>query len=170
LKVARQAIAIGESALQEEYSTVDKDRLLIPALAGIYNRFAPFSYAFIRIVIALMFLVGGIDKIFHGGAARIAAGNITNLGLKPPYAWAWAVTLLEFFGAILLGLGLFTRPVAFALTVELTVIAFGIMALRGFFWTTGGMEVALLMEVATIGFVFGGGGRYSLDAWRRREF
>jgi hypothetical protein len=32
------------------------------------------------------------------------------------------------------------------------------------------MEVALLMEVATIGFVFGGGGRYSLDAWRRREF
>jgi putative oxidoreductase len=156
--------------LQEEYSVVDKDRLLIPALAAIYNRLAPFSYAFIRIVIALMFLVGGIDKIFHGGAARIAVGNITTLGLKPPYAWAWAVTLLEFFGAILLGLGLFTRPVAFALTIELTVIAFGIMALRGFFWTTGGMEVALLMEVATIGFVFGGGGRYSLDAWRRREF
>jgi putative oxidoreductase len=133
--------------LQEEYSVVDKDRLLIPALAAIYNRLAPFSYAFIRIVIALMFLVGGIDKIFHGGAARIAAGNITTLGLKPPYAWAWAVTLLEFFGAILLGLGLFTRPVAFALTVELTVIAFGIMALRGFFWTTGGMEVALLMKL-----------------------
>ena len=156
--------------MQEEYPAVDKDRLLIPALAGIYSRLAPLSYAFIRIVIAWMFLVGGIDKLFHGGAGRIAVGNITNLGLKPPYAWAWAVTLLEFFGAILLGLGLFTRPVAFALAVELTVIAFGIMALRGFFWTTGGMEVALLMEAATIGFVFGGGGRYSLDRVWRREF
>jgi hypothetical protein len=28
----------------------------------------------------------------------------------------------------------------------------------------------LLMEAATIGFVFGGGGRYSLDRLWRREF
>ena len=156
--------------MQEEYSAVEKDRLLVPALAGIYSRLAPFSYAFIRLVIAWMFLIAGIDKVFHGGAARIAAGNITSLGLTPPDAWAWTVALLELFGAILLGLGLFTRPVAFALAVELTVIAFGIMALRGFFWTTGGMEVALLMEAATIGFVFGGGGRYSLDRLWGREF
>jgi putative oxidoreductase len=85
-------------------------------------------------------------------------------------AWAWVVTGLEFFGAILLGLGLFTRPVAVALTVELTVIAFGIMALRGFFWTVGGMEVALLMGIACIGFILGGGGRYSLDRMIGREF
>jgi putative oxidoreductase len=60
--------------------------------------------------------------------------------------------------------------VAFALAIELTVIAFGVMSARGFFWTTGGMEVALLMELATIGFVLGGGGRYSLDRLLGREF
>jgi putative oxidoreductase len=156
--------------MREESSTVDDSRLMVPALAGCYRTLAPLSYAFIRIAVALMFFSGGVDKIFHGGTARIAAGNITALGLTPPLAWAWAVTILEFFGAILLALGLFTRPVAFALTVELTVIAFGIMSARGFFWTTGGMEVALLMEFATIGFVFGGGGRYSLDRLIGREF
>jgi putative oxidoreductase len=123
-----------------------------------------------RVVVALMFLPVGIDKMFYGGAARVAAGNITGLGLTPPLAWGWAVAVTEFFGAILLALGLFTRPVAFVLAVELTVIAFGIMALKGFFWTAGGMEVALLMELATIGFIFGGGGRYSLDRLIGREF
>jgi putative oxidoreductase len=154
----------------EESSTVDERRLMIPALAGIYRHLAPLSYAFMRVVVALMFLPVGIDKIFYGGAARVAAGNITALGLRPPLAWGWAVTIVEFFGAIMLALGLFTRPVAFALTVELTVIAFGIMSLKGFFWTTGGLEVALLMELATIGFIFGGGGRYSLDRLIGREF
>jgi putative oxidoreductase len=154
----------------DEAGTIDKSRLIIPALAGLYGRVAPLSYAFLRILIALMFLSGGIDKIFHGGAARIAAGNITMLGLQPPLAWAWAVTGLEFFGAILLGLGLFTRPVAVAFAIELAVIAFGIMALRGFFWTVGGMEVALLMEFAVIGFILGGGGRYSLDRMIGRKF
>jgi putative oxidoreductase len=154
----------------DEAHTIDRDRLYIPALGGVYRSVAPLSYALLRIIIALMFLSGGVDKIFHGGAARIAAGNITALGLTPPMAWAWVVTGLEFFGAILLGLGLFTRPVAVALTVELTVIAFGIMALRGFFWTVGGMEVALLMGIACIGFILGGGGRYSLDRMIGREF
>jgi putative oxidoreductase len=154
----------------EESSAVDENRLMIPTLAGLYRHLAPLSYAFMRVVVALMFLPVGIDKMFYGGTPRIAAGNITALGLTPPLVWGWAVTITEFFGAIMLALGLFTRPVAFALTVELTVIAFGIMSLKGFFWTTGGMEVALLMELATIGFIFGGGGRYSLDRLIGREF
>ena len=154
----------------DESGRIDERRLLIPALAGIYRRLAPLAYAILRIVLALMFLTAGIDKVFLGGAGRIATGNITALGLTPPLAWAWLVAVVEFAGAILLGLGLFTRPAAFALAVELAVIGFGIMALRGFFWTAGGLEVALLMMLAAIGFVFGGGGRYSLDRRIGREF
>lgn len=44
------------------------------------------------------------------------------------------------------------------------------MALRGFFRTVDGIEIALLMEFATIGFIFGGGGRYSLDRLIGRKF
>jgi putative oxidoreductase len=145
-------------------------RLIIPGLAGFYRQVAPLGYALLRVTLALMFLSGGIDKVFLGGADRIATGNITRLGLAPTTGWAWLVAGVEFFGAILLGLGLFTRPAAFALTVELFVIAFFIMLPRGMFWTSGGIEVALLMLLMAIGFVFGGGGRYSLDRLIGREF
>jgi putative oxidoreductase len=128
------------------------------------------SYAFVRIVIALVLLLDSIDKIFLGGAGRIATGNIAKLGLPLPHAWAWTVAGLEFFGSILLGLGLFTRPVAVAFAVMLTVIAFGIAAPRGYFWTSNGAEISLLLEFAIIGFIFGGGGRYSLNRLIGREF
>lgn len=154
----------------DETSNTDKNRLIIPQLAGFYGHVAPLSYAFMRIVIALVLLPDGFDKIFLGGADRIAAGNIAKLGLPLPHAWAWTVAGLEFFGSMLLGLGLFTRPVAVACAVMLTVIAFGIAVPRGFFWTSNGAEVALLMEFAIIGFIFGGGGRYSLDRLIGREF
>jgi putative oxidoreductase len=156
--------------MREESTTINEGALVFPALAGAYRKLAPFGYALMRVAIGLSFVNGGVDKLLFNGTARIAAGNITALGLTPPMAWAWAVTILEFGGGILLILGLFTRLAAVALTIELTVIAFGIMALRGFFWTTGGMEVALLMEAATIAFVLGGGGRFSLDRLMGREF
>src|SRR5271170_2560344 len=147
----------------DETSAVDESKLIMPQLAGIYRHVASFGYLFMRIMIALVFLPPGISKVLLGDAANIV-GPITKLGLAPPFAWAWIVAVLEFFGSILLAIGLFTRPVAFAFAVELSVIAAFIMAPRGgFLWTHGGAEVALLLEAAMIGFVFGGGGRYSVD-------
>jgi putative oxidoreductase len=154
----------------DETSNIDERRLIIPGLAGLYRGVAPFAYAFIRVLAALVLLPGGIDKMFYGGVARIATGNIASMGLPLPYAWAWAVASIELFGAIMLGLGLFTRPVAFAATIMLAVISFGIMIKRGMFWTTGGIEVALLLGLVTLAFVIGGGGRYSLDRLMGREF
>jgi putative oxidoreductase len=145
-------------------------RLIVPALADLYRRAAPLSYAFIRVLMGLMLLSPGIDKMFYGGAGRIAVGNIARLGVQPPLAWAWTVAGLEFFGGILLILGLFTRPVAFALAVELTVITSGILAPRGWLWTVSGFEVGLLLTLVLIGLVLGGSGRYSLDRLIGREF
>ena len=154
----------------DETSNVDRDRLIIPQLAGLYSFAAPLSYVFLRIVVALVIFPDGIEKLFLGGVERIATGNIAKLGLQFPFAWAWVVGCLEFFGAILLGLGLFTRPVAVALLVMLTVIAGGIALPRGMLWTSNGVEVALLLALASIGFIFGGGGRYSVDRALGREF
>jgi putative oxidoreductase len=153
----------------DETSTIDKERLIIPALAGPYRVLGPPAYAAIRVLTALMLFPGGIDKLFYGGAARIGGGAITAMGWPVPYAWAWAVTCID-LGAIMLALGLFTRPVAFAMTVQLAVIAFEIMIKRGMFWTSGGIEVALLLGLVTFAFVLGGGGRYSLDHVIGREF
>lgn len=154
----------------DETEKLDQRRLLLPSLAGVYSATAPLAYAFIRVVTALDLFPGGIDKLLYGGAARIAVGNVTALGFPYPYAWAWAVAIIEFFGSMLLALGLFTRPVAFAFVVMLSVISFGIMIHRGLFWTAGGLEVALLLDLVCFAILLGGGGRYSLDRVIGREF
>jgi putative oxidoreductase len=130
----------------------------------------PLSYAYIRIVMGLLFLPIGIDKLFMGGAGRIAAGNILRVGLEPPLVWGWFVGCVEFSAAILLIFGLFTRVAAFALTIELTTIIWFIVRPRGWVWTVNGVEVALLLLFVAIGLVLGGSGRYSLDRKIGREF
>jgi putative oxidoreductase len=130
----------------------------------------PLSYAYIRVVMGLMFLPIGIDKIFFGGAGRIAAGNILRIGVEPPLAWAWMVACVEFSSAILLILGLFTRVAAFALAIELSTIIWFVVRPRGWVWTVNGVEVALLLLVVAVGLVLGGSGRYSLDRRIGREF
>lgn len=145
-------------------------RLFIPQLAPVYALAAPLGYAFMRVVMGLMFLPSGIDKMFLGGNERIAAGNLKALGLADAIAWSWAVAGTEFFGAVLIILGLFTRFAAFALVCMLSVITFGIQIKSGFLWAPRGFEVGLVMMLMFIAICFGGGGRYSLDRVIGREF
>ena len=154
----------------DESSTIDERRLVFPGLAGLYRRLAPLGYLFTRVAFAVVILYSGWEKVFEGGVQRIAAGNVAKAGFSPPLAWAWAVGCLEFFGVILLVLGLFTRPVAFALAIQMAVITFLIQWNNGYFWTARGIEFALLLMLVCIAFVIGGGGRYSLDRKLGREF
>jgi putative oxidoreductase len=130
----------------------------------------PFAYAFARIWFALLILPSGFEKVFSDGAARIAAGNVLKTGFYPPLFWAWVVALLEFIGMILLAVGLFTRPIAFMMAVELGVIVFMIQMPNGWFWTSRGTEFAAILFVVCCAFVLGGGGRYSLDRKLGKEF
>lgn len=156
--------------MRDETDAIEARRLIFPGLASLYNLGAPLSYAFIRVLVGLVFLPSGIDKMFLGGHARIAEGNIAALGLVPRYGWAWAVAGLEFFGAILFALGLLTRAVSFAFVVQLAVITFLLQINSGYFWSSRGFEVGLLLWLIFIAYCFGGGGRYSLDRMIRREF
>ena len=139
-------------------------------LESLHDRMVPIAYAFARVYYALLILPSGYEKVFHDGAARIAAGNVLKTGLQPPLFWAWAVAYLEFYGMILLALGLLTRPIAFAFAIELAVIVLTIQMPNGYFWTSRGAEFALMLFVVCLAFLFGGGGRYSLDRRLGREF
>jgi putative oxidoreductase len=146
------------------------DRRLLPGVAWAREKYADATYALMRVAIALFILPSGYNKVFEGGAARIAKGNVLKAGFEPPEFWAWLVGGLEFFGVILLALGLLTRPVALMLAFEMWVIAFRVHNDAGFFWTAHGYEYALLMMGIFIAFMIGGGGRYSLDRKLGREF
>jgi putative oxidoreductase len=130
----------------------------------------PFAYAFARVWFALLILPSGYEKVFSDGAARIAAGNILKTGFSPPMFWAWVVSLLEFVGMILLAAGLFTRPIALMMAIELGVIVVMIQMPNGWYWTSRGAEFAAILFVVCLAFVLGGGGRLSLDRKLGREF
>jgi putative oxidoreductase len=130
----------------------------------------PFAYAFARVWFALLILPSGYEKVFSDGASRIAAGNMLKTGFYPPLFWAWVVALLEFVGMILLAAGLFTRPIALMMAVELGVIVVAIQMPNGWYWTSRGTEFAAILFVVCCAFVLGGGGRFSLDRKLGKEF
>jgi putative oxidoreductase len=134
------------------------------------ERLIPLAYVFARVYYAALILPSGYEKVFQDGAARIAAGNVLKTGLQPPLFWAWAVAYLEFYGMILLALGLLTRPIAFAFAIEMAFIVVAIQLPNGYFWTSRGAEFAIMLFVVCLAFLFGGGGRYSVDRRLGREF
>ena len=162
-----------------QYHTFLLGMLLAVAIGGagrhavqqsIKQGLVPLGYAFSRVWFALLILPSGYEKVFADGVSRIASGNVLKTGFYPPTFWAWIVALLEFFGMILLALGLGTRIVAFMFAVELAVIAVSIQMPNGYFWTSRGAEFALALFLVCLAYVFGGGGRYSLDRRIGREF
>jgi putative oxidoreductase len=149
---------------------MDETRLFFPGLAGLYRCLSPLGYALARFAVGATIFPHGFEKVFQGGVYRIAEGNILKLGLSPPLAWAWLVAVVECFGTAMLAFGLFTRPVALALAIEMTVIVFGIHFANGYAWTSRGFEYPMLLGLLCFAFVLGGGGKYSLDRLIGREF
>lgn len=147
---------------------VDRNKLFVPAAASFYEKFAPFAYPLIRVALGLILIPHGFAKLF-GADAVPASRNFVNFGWAYPLAWAYAIGALEFFGAILLALGLFTRIVAAAFVVEMAVISFAVLY-PNWSWGRRGMEYALFMGIIALAIVLRGGGRWSLDRLIGREF
>lgn len=138
-------------------------RLMVPGLAGLYDALAPYSYSFMRFCVGAMLVPHGYAKLFHGGAAGLAAGYFTKWGLPAPLAWGYWIALLEFGGGILLAVGLLTRPVAFLIAFEMAVAVIAVHLPNGFFWTGRGYEYPLLWGLLALAIAIRGGDRLSLD-------
>ncbi len=117
----------------------------------------------LRIGAALIFLSAGTMKLFAVPVGVPPAG-----GHVPYFSEVGLAGLLELVGGFLLVLGLFTRPVAFVLAVEMAVAYFQVHFRQGF-WTVGnGGMPAALFALVWLYFSVAGAGRWSLDALRRR--
>ena len=150
-------------------SPIDRNRLIVPGMAGVYQRFAPYSYAFMRFVTGAILVPHGIQKVFTAPIDRF----ITNIGAKGiPFAdvLAYLVFFTESVGAICLAIGLFTRIAAAMVGIQMLVITFMFQWQYGYFWTNRGYEFALLWALLCIAIFFKGGGRYSVDRLIGWEF
>ena len=150
-------------------SSIDRNRLFIPQLAGLYQRLSPFGYAFTRFSTGAILLPHGIVKLLNMDVVRSAAG-IERRGLPFALALAYLTVFAESFGALFLALGLFTRVMAVMIGIEMIVIVFFWQWENGYLWTNKGYEFALLWFLLCVGIFFRGGGRYSLDRLIGKEF
>jgi putative oxidoreductase len=147
---------------------VDRKKLFVPRVAKLYEILAPLSYTLIRFSLGVFLIPHGYAKLFQDDAIG-ASRNFVNFGWSYPLAWAYFIGALEFFGGIMLAVGLLTRIVAAAFVVEMSVISFGVLW-PVWSWGRRGMEYALLMGIVALSILFRGGGRYSVDHYIGREF
>ena len=149
---------------------VDRNRLIFPGLAALYETFSPAAYSFMRFVAGAVLVPHGIQKIINGSAPGLAGYIEKVLGLPAPMLWAYLAIFAESVVAACLAIGLFTRLAALILLIHMGVIIVFFQWHFGYFWTSKGIEYALLWWLLFLAILFHGGGRYSVDRWLGKEF
>ncbi|MFL6546750.1 MAG: DoxX family protein [Candidatus Udaeobacter sp.] len=118
---------------------------------------APYVLSIFRIVAGFMFMQHGMQKLFGYPSAPPHG--------KPPLASLYGLAgTLEFFGGILIMIGLFTRPVAFLLSGQMASAYFTVHAPQNFWPTENQGESAILFCFIFLLLLFVGPGPWSLDA------
>lgn len=69
---------------------VDRDRLHVPAVAGLFEALAPLSPTLIRVALGLILIPHSLNKLFLSEAIP-ASRNFVAFGWAYPLAWAYFV-------------------------------------------------------------------------------
>ncbi len=126
-------------------------------------KWAAWGPTILRVIVGLVFLAHGAQKLFSFGLSNVAA-TMSQMGFPLPYATGTVVSLLELLGGLALIGGALTRWASLLLAIEMFVAAFFVHLPQGFFMPNG-MEFALTLCAATTTLVFVGPGRYAIDEW-----
>jgi putative oxidoreductase len=118
--------------------------------------------AFLRVVVGVVFLAHGWQKLFVLGFA-IVAGKMQQLGMPLPMPSAVVVTLVEFLGGLGLILGLRSRWAAFFISIDMLVAVLAVH-LRGGLFLPRGFEYALTLLAASVALSLLGPGALALDS------
>lgn len=130
------------------------------------TKFSQSSY-----VLSLLRIIAGFTFWCHGAQKLLGLfGGLGGHGAKAPFlSLPWYASILEFFGGLLIILGLFTRPVAFILCGEMAVAYFMVHFRRAFWPLQNGGEPAVLYCFIFLYFLAAGPGPASLDRMIRKR-
>ena len=140
-------------------------RLIIPSLGGIYAGLGTFAETLLRVVAGGFLAIHGSTKIVNPFGTT---GMVESLGFYPGVFWAPLLACTEFFGGILIAIGLLTRPASFAgmFVLLVTVYFHWIVKAQGF----EGAEKSLLWAAILFFFVIRGANAWSVDAKIGKQF
>jgi putative oxidoreductase len=118
--------------------------------------------AILRVVVGVIFLVHGGQKLFVYGFAGVT-GAFAGMGIPLPGVMGPFVALLEFFGGLALVAGLLTRLAALGLALNMLGAILFVHLAAGFLLPNG-YEFALSLLGSTALVALTGAGAYSVDA------
>jgi putative oxidoreductase len=122
------------------------------------DKLQPLSLLTLRAILGIIFLYHGYPKLTH------THGNLQAVFVEhglPPY-FAYLSGILETFGGGLLLLGLFTRPAALLLAIEMCVAIWKVHSLHGYL-AVHDYEFPLALAGACFALATVGAGTLSLD-------
>jgi putative oxidoreductase len=120
----------------------------------------------LRLVVGLGFAAHGAQKLFGsfgGYGIEGTGGFFDQLGLRPGKAHAWFAGTAEFFGGLLIALGLLTPFAAAALIGVMTAAILTVHRPNGFFNANNGYEYNLVLVASVFALAGIGAGEWSLD-------
>jgi putative oxidoreductase len=124
----------------------------------ILGRLQPVGLLVLRVALGVIMIAHGKGKIFGGMAKHM--GMVGSLGMPPWLGYLSAGT--EFFGGILLILGLLTPLVGLAVCIEMCVAIAKVHFKNGLMGPTG-YEFPLSLAAASFALIWFGAGPLSLD-------
>ena len=142
-----------------------RPRLIVPSLGGLYAALGDSAETILRVAAGVLLVTHGYGKILNPFGA---SGMVESLGFYPGAFWSPLLSATEFFGGILVAIGLFTRPAAFAAMIVLAVTVYfhGVVQGEGL----GGAEKSILWTLILFFFVIRGANSHSVDARLGRQF
>jgi putative oxidoreductase len=124
------------------------------------NAWAPRMLSILRIVVALLFIEHGSQKLLGfpaGGMSGVALASLPGIA-----------AVVEIVGGVLLLIGLFSRAAAIIMSGEMAVAYWMAHAPKSFFPVNNGGDAAILFCFVFLYIVFAGPGPWSVDAGRDR--
>jgi putative oxidoreductase len=133
---------------------------LVTRIYALLNRFEFVPILLARLALGVGFAMTGHGKLFGGHANVVEL--FTNLKIPMPELNAWFVSGLEFFGGILLVMGLGTRIIALMLSFAMLVAGLtAVFPKDGFLSSLLSTEVLAMLMLFWL--VFSGPGPFSFD-------
>lgn len=120
----------------------------------------------LRLAAGVIFVAHGAQKLFgwFGGYGLEGTGAwMASIGIEPGQLMAVLAGGVEFFGGLVLILGLLVRPAAVVLAITMIVAIVTVHLQNGLFMSNNGYEFGLALLAISIGLVFRGAGGISVD-------
>ncbi len=129
-------------------------------LFGFYEKLpvaAPYFLDATRMVAAIMFITIGSMALFGFPIAIFPKGGLVL------FSWSWFISVLEFFGGILMLVGFLTRPVALLLAIEMVIAYVKVNMQRSWFPVLNGGQTTMLYFFLWVYIFLLGAGPLSID-------